>query len=377
MADPVALDPHDAMAAAAKAKATNQAASNDATTVQPATTVDPVVEQMANWASSKYGTTTGGTITPADLAKAPGAQNMTTQQLQAAADRASFQAHATANNTSNFAKGIQQPLATPGAMVLGKQSLTDNGKFIDYGNSAGTSYDTRRLGLGKEVPPEWINTTATNIPEKSNIPASASGMPSGVSNKITESTPTNDLYRPSGSNPSDPLNGTLNLSERTSPKDLGAKVEQAANTLDKKDWGAFLGKLAFGLMDAYGVSRSAYGGVQRKTMAQQEFANELQIKQQKEAYKNRAEADISKMEPQAQQNIRQIQAEYAASGDKEVFVSKMNYLRNKGLIDEQQYTNLLKAAVGPEFIAGGTTSGATGGINAANNDLMAPGSAKP
>lgn len=130
-------------------------------------------------------------------------------------------------------------------------------------------------------------------------------------------------------------------------------------------------------MDAYGTARSAYGGVQRKTMEQQKFANQLQIEQQKQGYQNKAASAISQMDPQAQANIKQIQAEYAASGDKDVFVSKMNYLRNKGLIDEQQYTNMLRASVGDEFIAGGTTPGATGGVTSANNDLMSPGSAKP
>jgi hypothetical protein len=157
---------------------------------------------------------------------------------------------------------------------------------------------------------------------------------------------------------------TPNNAVKGNPGDFATKV----NSLNANDWSGFW-KLAGSILDAYGVSKSAYGGVQRKTMLQQEFANRLMIEQQKRQAQSQAEATISTLDPAASAKIRQIQAEYAASGDKDVFVSKMNQARNIGLINAQQWTNLVNAAVGAGNKVGG-------GTYSAIQDLTGPGAVK-
>jgi hypothetical protein len=142
-------------------------------------------------------------------------------------------------------------------------------------------------------------------------------------------------------------------------------IVEKAKTLNPGDWSGFF-KLAGNLLDAYGVSRSAYGGVQRKTMLQQEFANKLQIEQQKQQAQNQAKATISTLEPKAAAQIEQIRAEYEASGDKDVYVSKLNQSRNLQLITAKQYTDLANLAMHSSDLMGG-------GRNAALDALKGPG----
>jgi hypothetical protein len=330
-------------------------------------TVDPDVLNLANWGSSKYGFATGKpSIEAEDLAQAPGAANMTPAQLKQAAAVATGQMQATQASRSFAGKNIQEPLAVPGAAARGKLPATLPGKgFADYSGLANTTDDPRRLGLPSTIPGEWLNTTDFKGPGKK--PAPGTGGPSTGDNRPSMG---EGMYNNGNSKEEkwnyDPLQfpggeSTPANAVKGNPQDIVDK----AKTLDPKDWSGFF-NLAGNLLDAYGVSRSAYGGVQRKTMLQQEFANKLMIEQQKQQAMNQAKATISTLEPKAAAQIEQIRAEYEASGDKDVYVSKLNQARNLGLIDEAKYTNLLNAAVSPASMIGG-------GKNAAVTDLRAPG----
>ena len=326
-------------------------------------TVDKDVFNMANWGSSKYGFSSGKPkIEAEDLAQAPGAASMTPSQLSQAAALATGQMQAT--RASRSTGGIaQEALAVPGAAVRGKLPGTIQGKgMADYGGLAGTSDDPRRLGLAKTIPGEWINTTNPDIKGKpaaapaaetgDNRPSMGEGMYNGGNSKEEKWNPAN-LPNDGESTPKNAVAGN--------PQDIVEK----AKTLNPGDWSGFF-KLAGNLLDAYGVSRSAYGGVQRKTMLQQEFANKLQIEQQKQQAQNQAKATISTLEPKAAAQIEQIRAEYEASGDKDVYVSKLNQARNLQLITAAQMTKLLNLADNPGDLVGG-------GRNAALDALKGPG----
>ena len=154
-------------------------------------------------------------------------------------------------------------------------------------------------------------------------------------------------------------------------EDVDKKLSQAAAGMDSNSWMQYLSKLSGDVLDAFGVANAAYGGVQRQTRLQQEFSNRLVMEQQRAMYKSAAEAEISKMNPQLQADIQRINAEYAANGDMQKAVRDYTYMMDKGLIDEQQYTNFLRALVGPGFM------GAGGGSRAATAALQAPGAANP
>jgi hypothetical protein len=329
-------------------------------------TVDPDVLNLANWGSSKYGVSESpyyknAKIEPEDLLKAPGAQNLSPLQLSQAAAMATDQMKATQASRSVAGKAIQEPLTLPGAAPFGKLPYRIPGKnqVEDYGDIAGTSYDPRRLGLAKTTPSAWIDTTdfksqgkpapaPSPKPTGDNRPSMGDGMyDSGLSK--SENWRPADL--PHGQRPTPP-------NVNPSPED----IKNAAGSLTNDEWGKFGG----GLLDVIGAGKAAYAGQPRKTMLQQEFANKLQIEQQKQQAMNKAKATISTLEPKAAAQIEQIRAEYEASGDKDVYVSKLNQARNLGLIDESKYTNLLNAAVSPASMIGG-------GKNAAVDDLRAPG----
>ena len=335
-------------------------------------TVDPDVLNLANWGSSKYGVSESpyyknAKIEPEDLLKAPGAQNLSPLQLSQAAAMATDQMKATQASRSVAGKAIQEPLTLPGATPFGKLPYRIPGKnqVEDYGDIAGTSYDPRRLGLAKTTPSAWIDTTdfksqgkpaptPSPKPTGDNHPSMGEGMYNNGNSK-EEKWNYDPLQFPGGeSTPANAVKGN--------PQDIVDK----AKTLDPKDWSGFF-KLAGNLLDAYGVSRSAYGGVQRKTMLQQEFANKLQIEQQKQQAHNQAEATISTLDPKASARIREIQAEYEASGDKDVYVSNLTQANNLGLITRKGMVELLNNAdqMGNSLVGGGG--------NAAIDDLRAPG----
>ena len=184
-------------------------------------------------------------------------------------------------------------------------------------------------------------------------PPAAEPLPSEgpASNPIPEALDWANNLKGMGVDPADP-----NIRE---------KLDKASASMSPQQWGMFLGNLAGSLLDAYGVARSAYGGVQRQTNLQKKFANDLIIEQQKAMYRNAAESELYKLEPETQAAIRKIQAEYTASGRKEVYVDRMNYLRSIGKISYQQYTNFLKSTVDPADMYGE----GKGGAHAALNDL--------
>jgi hypothetical protein len=155
------------------------------------------------------------------------------------------------------------------------------------------------------------------------------------------------LFKNGGSSLPDP--------NKDRPSDLGAKIQAATAQLDKtkNGWSGTLQLLA-GLLDAYGVGESAYGGNHRQTQIQKNLDTQREITRQKAAANNQAQATISTYKPLTDQKLREIIQEYKSSGDKEVYVSKLNYLRNVGLIDEQQYITLVNGQTGLRNEGGGS-----------------------
>ena len=266
-------------------------------------------------------------------------------------------------------------MAANGPFYAGRD--VDVSDYPDFGNFTPGEIDSAKSAARFKMQ-GIVNTTGANgvtpkydmwgNPGNAQTAAPVAAAPVAATPKQAKKTGPSKGWGPGESTPA---NAQGNVQQRQGTGELGYgqptddQIKEAANKLNPQDWSGFF-KLAGNLLDAYGVSRSAYGGVQRKTMLQQEFANKLQIEQQKQQAMNQAKATISTLEPKAAAQIEQIRAEYEASGDKDVYVSKLNQARNLDLIDEAKYTNLLNAAVSPASMIGG-------GKTAAVTDLKSPG----
>ena len=322
-------------------QAQDRAKMNDATTVQYASDqIDPVAADFGRKAF----------LANTDVEKLAGADRLTAHQVQQA-NAYKMRAEAPLGADDPSLAGPHGNLTTQGRtakLEKGIRDLVSPGLQSLYGQ--GTGGEPLEASMGSLNKSGTVNVTSTdpgprNDKRRINPGPASNGMD-----------PKSVMQGDQMGLADDPLKKIGTTSDA---------VQKAAKTLPPAQWAAMLGTLAMDLLDAHGVGRSAYGGVQRQSMAQQRFATGQTIEQKKQMYQNAAQAEISKMVPETQNKIAQIEAEYRASGNKDIYVSKMNQLRNLALINAAQYTALVNNALG--------STAAVSPKSLVKGDLQAPG----
>jgi hypothetical protein len=301
--------------------------------------------------AAAYASTTGK-----DISTYPDFAKLTPAEAKYAQQKAEVNQKIIKADTSGAGKLAQGIVNTLPSLPLGAGALADvagGAPGMTYLASGGAFSDPRRVGYGG--PEELLNwkgkpaggpvPTPAPVPTPGPVPGPA---PAPIDTKNSGGPTMPDV--PGQMKPTGYDMAQANL------------VDEAAKPKKDVDWNKIWGMVRGGILgiadvvDVLGSAKRAYAGKESPTRLQQQFKNRLVMEQQAAQAKSAAEAEITKYEPQVQAQIKQIRAEYDAMGNKDVFVSKMNQLRNLKLIDEQTYVAMMNSIGAAKFSPGGATS---------------------
>lgn len=341
--------------------------------ISEAQDTSPIAADAANYMSSSG----------KPLESYPYYDKMSINDISAAKLKGQAQLSDLQNRTSTVGKVAQGVVGATQATVpsLAADTMVPGGKsFNQIVAGGGTGGNVRGIGYpGPASSLDWKDTgnKAAAAAKSGKTTTAGAGAGAGAGSVAYDMNGSSGVEDRHGGNTS--LNGSSGIENRDLPKpgvdkpsDLGDKIKGAMDTFNTNGgWGKAL-NLMSGILDAYGVAKSAYGGNFRQTQAQKNLDTQREIQRQKAATQNQAAATISTYQPLTDQKLREIEQEYKSSGDKDVYVSKLNYMRNLGLIDEQRYMTYLNGQTGLQ----NQDRASSGGKNvetAASDVLKSPG----
>jgi len=300
--------------------------------------VTPLSRDAANYMS-----TTGAQ----DLSKYPGFGNMSNDEIGYALQKGKMQQE----NIQQLAP--KNGLAAPGATLIqqGLMALASSGQPGGHMPAQGADMSSRAPSEYYSWKPEGVPSKQSKTqpqpqpPSGDNRPSMGPGMYNGGLSKSENWNPPSlsNQYRPN-SGDQGPMAKNVGPEQSGNIKD---KLDKASAALDqgKGGWEKAMNILA-GIADAFGVAGSAYGGINRPTMARQKYEQQLAIEQAKQGYQNKAQAEISKIDPQMEADIKTAWANAMAKSAGDIKTAEGIYQMELGKIRAQRNINVANASAG-------------------------------